>query len=200
MARINTGTLVLTVFVLLLVSCKPFKLVQATSNLSWKESWIYKFMDEYVVYDGKYKTICPGEYRDSFFDFARKIQSIREYPFDVVLKGIQEYTVSNKIEFDSVLMENLSDPIFETIDYSCPNTYFSFVRKGNVITYAVGLDFCEKVLFIEEIDRNMNFDKVAVTRKDGCQIGYSSYTWFDKKWKWKITKISINPDNAIKSD
>lgn len=92
-------------------------------------------------------------------------------------------------------MENVSDPVFETIDYSCPYTFFSFVREKKIITYAVGLDFCEKVLFIETIDRNLIFDKVAETRKDGCQIGYSSYTWFDKNWNWKITKISINPDN-----
>lgn len=128
MARINITILTLTATVAFLMSCKPSKLVQDVPTPSWKESLIYRFIDEYVAYQDEYKIICQDERRDYYFDFVRKIQSIREYPFDAVLKGIQKFVNLNKIEFDSVLMENISDPIYETIDYSCPNTYFSFIN------------------------------------------------------------------------
>ena len=197
MDRINSPVLVVLFLILTFASCRSYKPAYDTYRITWKEAWIYKFIDEYVDYEFKYKSMCADDKRDFFYDFSRKIQSIREYPFAAVIDSVQQFAIANRIEFDSVLMENLSDPIFETIDYSCPNTYFSFVRKGKVITYVVGLDFCETVLYIESIERNI---KVASTKKDGCEIGYSSYTWFDKHWNWRIDNIIINPTGIRNSD
>lgn len=194
MGLIKSLALALPLSLVMLISCKTKFVLSQNHDMSWKESVIFEFVDRYTMYQNSFQKICAPKERNFYYDFARKIQSIREYPFEEVQNELQKYVKSNKIEFDSILMLNISEPEIETIENTCPTTYMAFISKGKVKTFSIGLDFCEKIIYWEEVDYKNNFEKIKNLKQDGCSVGYICETWFDREFKWKIGRISINPD------
>jgi len=203
MAHINylSKHLFLLLAVSIAFSCRTQKVNNENLHRSWKEEWNYVLLGSYIKYKHDHEDLCRNKEVDFFADFARKLQSIKEYPYDLVLSSVQDFVKLNRIEFDSVLMKNISNPVLENIDYSCPWTYFYFINKGDVISVKVSLDFCESINYIKVTKNERNlYEILSLESNNGCSSGYISYTWFDKIWSWEIKKISINPDNVIKSD
>ncbi len=163
---------------------------------TWKEDCVEKLTIRYLEYDKNYTTICDSIYRDRFFDYYRKVQSILEFPFIDVASSFKNYTIINGIEFDSICMNLIQNPVFTTPEFSNPQIIFDIISNGREISYYVLMDELT-VAKIEKINEHKYLNKIVNVPNDGCEPGYTIATWFDRDWNWSIEKIIINPKNII---
>lgn len=178
-------------------SCKLQRTSLSNNQHSWKEDWVSMLLDKYTDYKFQFPSICPNDKREFYYDFARKIQSIREYPFESVLQSLRNYVKANNIQFDTMKMINISQSYAETIDYSCPATYAVFIKSSICEVVSVDLNFCEKVSFIGKLNDPIFIKKTLLNKfVNSCDFGYVSYTTFDKRWNWSIENIIINPQGT----
>lgn len=162
-----------------------------TPTTTWKEALMYHLQGEYTIFSIYHKKNCGEPSWDYLYDYQRKIQAIREYPYNVMLSKLKKYVVKNNIQFDSLLMENCSVPELEQIEYTCPiPTFVTIFNGNNVKSIFVGIKNCEEVYGIEDAGKDYHYDRQI---QNGCGLGFNSFTMYDKNWNFKIKRIVINP-------
>jgi hypothetical protein len=185
-------TCVICVVMLATFSCQSQSLRDYKNELSWKQDWVSRFFLDYRKYQEKILPDCAEPNRDISFDIERKMRGLGETPFAAVTFTVKKYIKINNFKFDSIVMINIHDPLFEG-EFTFPPVYFYIIKNDLIQELVVNVDDDKKCSILKPL-KKVDQINILGNVSPGCGYGYVSYTKFDQKWAYHIQNIIINPD------
>lgn len=185
MGRINFSCYILLVLVVFSSCVTPKnKANHSDINTEWLSEWLDMFFIEYREYKVSALLNCSDADRDIAYDIERKIRAVSKVKIKNQLDFIDNYLAARDLKYDSLLIEHIHSPIYES-EYSTTPVYFSIFVKGEKLDFEGYLPPNEIVTELPEV----GVEELG----SGCGYGFLSSSIFYSSHKFYIKKIVINP-------